>query len=283
MGDAARPWEYSAFTVRVGALRRLSPGFLRLTLVGPALVHFAAWGLDQRIKLVLPTPDGRPAGDVGLRDEPTPHPSLWYARWKQLPEAERAVLRTYTPSAIRAEQAEIDVDVVLHEPPGPASTWAAAAQVGDELIVTGPDARQGWTGYGLHWHPGDARRFLLVGDETAFPALANILVALPAGATGTVLIEAGDPADDIVTAHAPDGITVRCVPRGDVAGVALERAVEEWGSALPAAPDESFYAWLAGESGAVTRIRRHLTGELGVPKERVSFLGYWRLGGPLVG
>lgn len=283
MMDRSRPWEYSAFPVTVAAARRISPGFVRLTLAGPALSHFAPWGLDQRIKLVLPTPDGRPAGDVGLRDEPTPHPSLWYGRWKQLPEADRAVLRTYTPSAVRAERGEIDVDVVLHDPPGPASLWAAAARVGDELIVTGPDVRQGWTGYGLHWHPEGARRFLLVGDETAFPAIANILSALPEGATGTVLLEAGDPSDDIVSPRAPDGIAVRCVPRGEVAGVALERAVHAWGSGREAGADHGFYAWLAGESGSVTRIRRHLTADLGVPKERVAFLGYWRLGGPLVG
>jgi NADPH-dependent ferric siderophore reductase len=65
----------------------------------------------------------------------------------------------------------------------------------------------------------------------------------------------------------------------------VEKAVRAWGETHgPAArEDELFYAWLAGESGSITRIRRYLTHELGIAKERVSFLGYWRLGGPLVG
>lgn len=272
-----RPWEYSAFAVTVAHVRAIAPGWRRLTLAAPALCDFAPWGLDQRIKLVLPLSDGSLA-DFGLMGQPTPHPSDWYARWKALPETGRNVLRTYTPSAIRPEQGEIDVDVLLHDPPGPASAWAARVRAGERLWITGPDRRNGWTGYGLHWQPpADALRWLLVGDETAFPAIANILRTLPAGGRADVLLEAGDPRDDIVSAGAPDGAHVRLVARGPVAGEALEAAARE----VDVADVE--YVWLAGESGAVTRIRRHLTAERGLPKERVSFLGYWKLGGPLVG
>ncbi|WP_460737142.1 siderophore-interacting protein [Microbacterium neimengense] len=272
-----RPWEYSAFAVTVADARAIAPGWRRLTLAAPELRDFAPWGLDQRIKLVLPLPDGGLA-DFGLMAEPTPHPSEWYARWKALPETERNVLRTYTPSAIRPEQGEIDVDVLLHDPPGPASAWAAGATPGERLWITGPDRRNGWTGYGLHWQaPAGATRWLLVGDETAFPAIANILRTLPEGGRAEVLLEAGDARDDIVSPEAPAGARVRLVARAAVAGEALEAAVRE----LPVADAE--YVWLAGEAGAVTRIRRHLTAERGVSKDRVSFLGYWKLGGPLVG
>ncbi|WDG18759.1 siderophore-interacting protein [Microbacterium sp. Clip185] len=272
-----RPWEYSAFAVTVADARDIAPGWRRLTLAAPELRDFAPWGLDQRIKLVLPLPDGGLA-DFGLMTQPTPHPSDWYARWKALPETERNVLRTYTPSAIRPEQGEIDVDVLLHEPPGPASAWAAQATPGERLWITGPDRRNGWTGYGLHWQPvAGATRWLLVGDETAFPAIANILRTLPEGGRADVLLEAADVRDDIVSPGAPDGAHVRLVLRGAVAGDALEAAVRD----TPV--DDAEYVWLAGEAGAVTRIRRHLTAERGVPKDRVSFLGYWKLGGPLVG
>ncbi len=272
-----RPWEYSAFAVTVAAARAIAPGWRRLTLAAPELRDFAPWGLDQRIKLVLPLPDGGLA-DFGLMAEPTPHPSEWYARWKALPETERNVLRTYTPSAIRPEQGEIDVDVLLHDPPGPASAWAARVTPGERLWITGPDRRNGWTGYGLHWQaPAGATRWLLVGDETAFPAIANILRTLPEGGRADVLLEAADVRDDIVSPGAPDGAHVRLVLRGAVAGDALEAAVRD----TPV--DDAEYVWLAGEAGAVTRIRRHLTAERGVPKDRVSFLGYWKLGGPLVG
>lgn len=39
-----------------------------------------------------------------------------------------------------------------------------------------------------------------------------------------------------------------------------------------------FYAWVAGEAGAVTAIRRHLVGAVGIDRRRVAFMGYWRIG-----
>lgn len=281
---SARPWAYTAFPVEVSARRRLSPRFLRLTLKGESLHLFAPWGVDQRIKIVLPLPRGGIA-DFGLLDEPTPHPSDWYSRWRALAEAERNVLRTYTPSAIRPEQGEIDVDFFLHEPAGPASAWAAAARVGEQLVVTGPDVRMGPTGYGIHWEPGEARRFLLVADETAYPAARNIIRSLPPDAHADVLLEIADPADDVLSQDAPQNADVRVSLRGSEPETGVEKAIWSWGETHGATvrEDEGFYAWLAGESGSITRIRRYLTRDLGISKERVSFLGYWRLGGPLVG
>ncbi|WP_430785660.1 siderophore-interacting protein [Actinoplanes sp. G11-F43] len=269
-----RPWEYSAFPVRVTATRRLSPGFVRITLAGPALEHFAPWGVDQRIKVVLPMPDGGLA-EFGLLDQPTPHPSHWYARWRALPPDQRNVLRTYTPAAIR--DGEIDVDFVIHEPAGPASAWALTARPGDRIVITGPDIRAGWTGYGICWAPGDARDVLIAGDETAFPAIRNIVTTLRPGVRAHVLAETGDPADDLLTGLVRDGVTVRVAARGAVHGQALEQLVRD----CPLA--DGGYVWIAGESGSVTRIRQHLTRDRGVPKDRIAFLGYWKLGGALVG
>ncbi|MFF2083704.1 siderophore-interacting protein [Nocardia sp. NPDC058176] len=271
MPEQQRPWEYSAFRVTVGAVRALTPGFRRITLTGPDLRHFAPWGVDQRIKLVLPRPDGSIA-EFGLLDEPTPHPSHWYTRWRELPDTERNVLRTYTPAGIRPEQHEIDVDFFIHEPAGPASAWALAARTGDPLVITGPDVRNGDTGYGIHWKPGDATRFLLIGDETAYPAIRNIHASLPEGTNVEILVEATNPLDALVP-------SAQVVPAGDVPGERLEHAVRAWGDARPG--HENLYVWIAGESGMVTRTRRYLTAELHIPKPQVAFLGYWKLGGPL--
>lgn len=38
------------------------------------------------------------------------------------------------------------------------------------------------------------------------------------------------------------------------------------------------YVWLAGEAGAIKRIRRHLVGDVGFDRQAVSFMGYWRRG-----
>lgn len=296
--------EYSGFPVTVTQSRQLGPGFGRITLTGDRLRRFATWGLDQRIKLVLPMTDGsRP--DFGLLADPTPHPSRWYARWKELPEDRRNALRTYTPAAIRPEVGEIDVDVFLHEPAGPASTWAASCASEDELVLTGPDARAGYTGYGIP-PPGPPSRLLLVGDASSLPAIRNILAALDSDTLAEVFLDLAYPADNTLEAPAsgnrirevePDAATAGGFAddgSGDsaddsaddsTADSALERAVREWGVSNGAdlATDPAAYAWIAGEPGATTRLRRHLTTDLTMPKDRVAFLGYWKLGGPLVG
>lgn len=279
---ATHPWEYSAFPARVAGKRRISPGFIRVTLHGPALRHFAPWGLDQRIKLVLPMPGGTLA-EFGLLRQPTPHPREWYTRWKQLDPAERNELRTYTPSAIRAERSEIDVDVFVHEPAGPASSWALDCEPGDELVLTGPDARVGYTGYGIHFTPPDAvRRLLLVGDESALPAIANIVAAHP-DATIDVLLDLADPADNILPPSPNSSIVVAARPDG--LGTGLLDEISRWGARHHelVARSTGVYAWIAGETDTTAAARRLLTGTLGLAKERVAFLGYWRRGGPLVG
>jgi NADPH-dependent ferric siderophore reductase len=283
MENNGRPWAYSAFRARVAHRRVLSPGFIRVTLAGPDLANFAPWGLDQRIKLVLPMADGTFA-DVGLLADPTPHPSDWYARWRALPEGERNVLRTYTPAGVRPEAGEIDVDVVIHEPPGPASRWALEARIGEEIVLTGPDIRAGGTGYGIAWNPGEAHRVLIVGDETAFPAIRNILDALTLDTRATVLVEVGDSADDVISSRRGDSVKVDVRRRHGVPGGGLDAAVRDWAAAESPSVGprtDDLYVWIAGEAGSVTRIRRYLTDELGVPKDVVSFLGYWKLGGPL--
>lgn len=280
---AERLWDYSAFPVAVARVSAPTTNFRRVTLSGSALRHFAPWGLDQRVKLVLPLVGGG-FTDVGLRDDPTPHPRDWYARWKALPEELRNPLRTYTPSAIRPQRGEIDIDLFIHEPAGPASQWALTCMPGDEIIVTGPDIRVGYTGYGIHFTPpAPPRRILLIGDASALPAIANIVRAQPAGVQVEVLVELADatdlPQDDLV------GRTT-IIAEGAVPGASLERLVRQWTDAESTAfraHGDRGYTWIAGETGAVTRIRRHLMTSAAFTAGQVSFLGYWRHGGPLVG
>src|SRR5689334_6893449 len=97
---------YAVFAVRVRAVERLSPSFLRFTFTGEDLDLFADRGNDQRIKLVLPVPGhGLPHFPVG---------SDWYSIWRRLSLEHRSPIRTYTVRRARPELREIDVDVVLH-------------------------------------------------------------------------------------------------------------------------------------------------------------------------
>jgi NADPH-dependent ferric siderophore reductase len=287
---------YRPFAAEVARVQRLSPSFLRVTFTGPSFDDLAPNGWDQRIKVLLPT------AAHGLRDCPTGDD--WYADWRALPEERRNPMRTYTVRASRPELREVDVDFVLHGATGPASAWAERAAPGDEVVLIGPNARfPGPTG-GFEWRPPtDARCLLLAGDETAVPALCAIVESLPAGSRARVLMEVPE-AGDVLPLAVPVGVEVTWLPRrptdaprGEPLTAAVLAAVREFADARPSAgtpdledddaavlwevPEESpgspLYAWLAGEAGVVTGLRRQLVG-LGVDRRSVAFMGYWRAG-----
>ncbi|WP_460948233.1 siderophore-interacting protein [Okibacterium endophyticum] len=304
----ARP-AYRPFIVTVAQVRRLSPHFSRITLAGDELGIFGTDGLDQRVKLILPDPEFGLC-DIGARDPQTIADGTWYSRWRELPDDRRSPFRTYTVRAVRQAEREVDVDMVVHpvdESAGPAARWLAGASVGDELILVGPDARSIDSHVGIDWQPGDADQLLLVGDETAAPAICAILESLPPGRTAHAFIEVPDAADRLeLSTH--DACAVTWLARGDAeVGSALDPAVRRWvadnrhvyRSALSASAQQlddvdvdtallwdsfgepiggGFYAWLAGEASVIKTLRRHLVSETGIDRKRISFMGYWRLG-----
>lgn len=292
-----------AYVTRVVSVQRLSPSFLRFTLAAEDLRHFYTGGLDQRIKLFLPREDGG-FPDLGFWQEPQPSIMQWYNDWRALDDDERNPIRTYTVRAIRPQEQQIDVDFVIHGTEGPASAWALNAGVGDELIVIGPDGRQG-PGGGIEWKPGTARDVLLAGDETAVPAICAILESLSEEFTGDAYLEV-PVAEDALEVETASSVRVHWLSRdGLPLGEKLTPAVREWGrhrAALVAeggaagseelaeldeeAPlwevseAEGFrdYAWLAGEAGIIIPLRRHLVKEIGLSRHQVSFMGYWKKG-----
>lgn len=303
-----RPPVYRFFDTTVVRTRRLSPGFLRITLTGPDLDAFGVGGADQRIKLVL-TRDGAPLGDLLAAAGPQ-----WYATWCAMPEDERPYLRTYTVRAARPELAEIDIDLVLHGlgdgHAGPAARWAAAAVPGDAAVLLGPDRPrpEGADGraWGVEWAPpADAATLVLAGDETAVPAIAAVLESLAAGPRVVALLEVPEDGD-VLELRLPSGVDVRWLPRGDrprgellapalhselcrlgiarsVPGAAADLEDVDLDTGILWEVPESgghtgCYAWLAGEAGMVTALRRRLVGDLGFPRTAVAFMGYWRLG-----
>ncbi|WP_179872879.1 siderophore-interacting protein [Microcella indica] len=234
---------YRPYRATVARVLPLSPSFRRVTFTGPDFEVFGTTGLDQRIKLILPSADGGLC-DVGADDERVVREGSWYARWRALPAADRSPFRTYTVRAIRPERRELDVDMVLHPATsghrdGPAASWLRRATVGDEVIIVGPDARTADPTVGIDWRPGSARHVLLAGDETAAPAICSIIESLDPRITAQAFIEVPSSADILSlvprgisrvawlardagceTAHGFEAIA----PRGEL----LERAVRAW-------------------------------------------------------
>ncbi|MCH8613998.1 siderophore-interacting protein [Arsenicicoccus dermatophilus] len=289
---------YRLHDVEVSAVREVSPHLRRVTVTGALLDRVAPRTLDRRIKLVLP----RRAGD-DLRD--LPRGCDWWAGWRAMTDP--PPVRTYTVRQVRPQRREVDVEMVLHDGAGPAGSWAATAAPGDRLAVALPQAHHPDAhDVGIAWRPGTATEILLAGDETALPAIANIVAELPESTTGQVYVEVPTSADR-PGLRAPAGVTVHEVARdGRPHGTALLTAVRDTGQPapppqpgprrrsrldppVPPGPDEllweepepgpgSHYAWLAGESSVVRELRTHLLGERGWPRQRVAFMGYWRRG-----
>ena len=301
----ARP-AYRPFRATVARVQQLTPHFVRVTFAGDDLDVFGTDRLDQRLKIVFPL-DGHGISDFGADDPTTLADGSWYTRWRALPDAERNPFRTYTVRAVRPEDREVDVDMVAHGDGGPAAQWLNSAEPGSEVVLIGPDAQSIDSAVGIDWHPGDARCVLLVGDETAAPAICSILESLPAGRTARAFIEVPEKTD-VLPVDVPAGSALTWLPRGTApAGEVLDPAVREWvarnrpvyRAALadsaqqledvdvdreliwdsPEAQDSGdFYAWLAGEAGVIKTLRRFLVSETGIDRKRIAFMGYWRTG-----
>jgi NADPH-dependent ferric siderophore reductase len=278
------PFQASAnalFHTEVRRVVRLSPGFLRVTLTGARLNQFATHGLDQRIKILVPT-----SPIPAVLDDELLHESEWRRRWRDLSPSDRPALRSYTTSAVRPDLREIDLDFYVHARPGPASSWAVTARAGQRLLVSGPHSRLSTRPHGIQWSPGAATQVLLAGDETAYPAIRGILAALPPSIRSTVVLEVGDPANaDWLTREFPERPMTVHVRDPSHDRSALLSAVADWtrGAGAPAAGlGAAFYAWLATESGRVAQLR-DLLHRVGIAPAQVHSQGYWNerpRGGP---
>lgn len=295
--------------VEVTDVERLSPTYVRIELGGDALAEFGVDGplYDQRIKLVFPNAAGNLPSFAGADES-------WFSTWLDIPESERGHMRTYTVRDVRGSglDTRLVIDFVLHleeGATGPGSSWAARAAVGDRLVTMAP--RRGMPFGGIEFAPGAARTLLLAGDETAVPAICSILEDLPDGTRGAAFLEIPH-AYDVLDVHCPVGMEVVWLPRetaelgtrlasavlahlGEGGEVTLETVgidpdlweTPTYSSSGTPLEEESvtvghdldgLYAWIAGESGVVTALRRHLVKELGMDRRQVAFMGYWRRG-----
>ncbi|MYV50365.1 siderophore-interacting protein [Streptomyces sp. SID2888] len=265
----AAPFRF--FSLQVLRTRRLGPSVVRVSFAGDDLRAFHSDGHDQSLSLFLPHPgQGEPAVPVELGD-------AWWQGWRELPDDVRAVMRSYTLRALRHDPDEIDIDFVLHgvepgaaAPAGPASRWASRAAAGDRVVLLGPAVRDNRA---IRFRPPEDTDLVVIwADETAVPAASAILERLPAGTRARVWLEAGhtDDVQDLVT-EADAEITWLVPGEGSPTALAALRNAE-----LPAA--RAPYVWLAGESGRVKELRRHVVGERGIDRRRVTFVGYWRRG-----
>ncbi|MFC6094240.1 siderophore-interacting protein [Saccharothrix lopnurensis] len=233
----------------------IAPGMIRVVLGGNGLADFATGPhTDSYVKLIFP--------QEGVT---YPEPFDLAAARESLPRDRWPRTRTYTVRRWDPDARELWIDFVVHGDSGIAGPWAARARPGDVLRFAGPGGAYA-PDPATDWH-------LLAGDESAWPAIAAAVEALPAGARATVLVEVDGPADRQVVSTA-----------GDVDLVWLHRAGRPRGRAVVEAvgkldfPAGAVQVFVHGEATMVKELRGHLRLDRGVPRERMSISGYWRLG-----
>ncbi|MER5338236.1 siderophore-interacting protein [Micromonospora sp. NPDC002717] len=242
-------------SARVLRTERPTPHLIRLVLGGEELTGLPVGEFtDHYIKIVFPVP--------GV-DHPSPMDLAAIRR--DLPREQWPRLRAYTVRAWDALAGELTVDVVHHGDEGLAGPWAAALRPGDPVHFVGPG--------GAYAPSPDADWHLLVGDESALPAIAAALERLPAGAPAVAFVEVADPAEEQRLAS-PGAVRLTWLHRGGrPVGEALVAAVRDLEF-----PPGDVHAFVHGETTFVKELRRLLRVERGVPRDRLSISGYWRRG-----
>jgi NADPH-dependent ferric siderophore reductase len=245
--------------LQVKRVQPLTPHLIRVTFTGDDLHDFESASFDDHIKVFFPAPgadrpvlpSAGPNGPVFPEDQPRP------------------VARDFTPRRYDRAARELDIEFAMHEA-GPAATWAAQAKVGQYLGIGGPRGSL-VIPTGFDWH-------LLIGDETALPAIARRLTELPAGTRVAAVLEVADPSarmnfDTEAELHA----VWRYRSESPYRGAALLQAVRE-----TYLPEGEGYVWAAGESATMRAVRYHLCTERGVDKSRIRAASYWKQGAEAV-
>jgi NADPH-dependent ferric siderophore reductase len=245
------PPQFRAVTLQ--RVEAMTPRLMRLTVGGPDLASFVVDEPAASVRLLLPSP--------GATELVMP---AWNGNEFLFADGRRPVIRTFTPMRSDPDARELELWAVIHGD-GPASEWAASATVGAPAAISGPGR-----GYTIDQ---DAPSFLLAGDETAIPAISQLLPLLPAAANVAVIIEVAAP--DVRLAlppHPSATVTWVDLPAGAPPGDALVAAV------AGADIDDSTQVWAAGEAAAVQRIRRNLFEDRGLPRTKTTVRGYWKHG-----
>jgi len=219
-------------SLTVTEVEKITPGMLRIQLAGEDLADFVSLAPDDHIKVMVPG-----AGE----------------------EMER---RDYTPRRYDAHTRTLVLDFAIHEA-GPATQWALGARVGDSLEIGGPR--------GSAIVSADIENWLLIGDETALPAIGRRIEEAEAGTHITAIAAVVDAAEhqafqtraklDMHWAYRP--LAKATDPS---ALMNILRSID----LLPGT-----FVWIAAEASVTRALRFHLVEERGYPLSWIKASGYW--------
>ncbi|BBZ33517.1 ABC transporter ATP-binding protein/permease [Mycolicibacterium confluentis] len=216
----------------------LAPHFLRVRMVSPTVFHDAV-----------------------------AEPTAWLRFWFPDPEgSDTEFQRAYTLSEADPDTGHFAIDVVLHEPSGPASTWVRSAKPGDSIPVVSLGSR----GFSVADDPdGRPAGYLLIGDSASIPAIRGIIGAVPDDLPIECYLEQHDENDQLIPLAEHPRLRVHWVPRDGVTSFAAAVESRDW---------SNWYAWMGPEAGSLKHLRTRLRDEFGFPKSEMHPQAYWTEG-----
>lgn len=230
----------------------LGARMVRVTLSGSDLDGLVIDEPAASVRLLLPSP--------GSTDLVTP---VWNGNEFLLSDGIRPVIRTFTPRRFDPAIPELDLDMVVHDG-GIASAWATTAAIGSPAAISGPGR-----GYTVDT---TASAYLLGGDETAIPAISQLLESIPHAIRIGVHIEAAAGFGQIALPDHPAAtVTWHTADEQAPPGSALVAAIQA------AEIDAGTLVWCAGEAASMHRIRTHLFRERSLPRSQATVRGYWKV------
>ncbi|MUL65514.1 iron ABC transporter permease [Mycobacterium sp. CBMA 234] len=210
-----------------------------------------------RIRMVSPT----------LFEDSAAEPTSWLRFWFPDPAgSDTEFQRAYTISESDPDAGRFSIDMVLHEPAGPASSWGAGAQPGATVtaVVMGskgfsvPDAAED--------RPAG---YLLIGDAASQAAINGIIGAVPHDIPIVVYLEQHHEDDALIPLGEHPRLTVHRVAR---------RGDESLAAAIESRDWSDWHVWAGPEAGALKRLRTRLRDEFGFPKQEIHAQAYWTEG-----
>ena len=200
-----------------------------------------------------------------LFEDAQAEPAAWLRFWFPDPEGSSTEFqRAYTISEADEAAGRFAVDVVLHDPAGPASLWARAVEPGAEIAV------MSLMGSSRFDAPGEQPAgYLLIGDSASIPGINGIVGTVPDDVPIETYLEQHDDSDRLIPLAQHPRLRVHWVSRRDETSLAAAIENRDW---------SNWYAWATPEAGTLKHVRTRLRDDFGFPKSEIHAQAYWSAG-----
>jgi ATP-binding cassette, subfamily B, bacterial IrtA/YbtP len=209
----------------------------------------------MRIRMESPT----------LFEDAQAEPAAWLRFWFPDPEGSSTEFqRAYTISEADVPAGRFAVDVVLHGPVGPASSWARTVEPGATIALM---SLMGSSRFDTPLE--QPAGYLLIGDSASIPGINGIIGVVPDDVPIEVYLEQHDDSDTLIPLVQHPRLRVHWVARRDEKTLAAAIENRDW---------SDWYAWATPEAGTLKHVRTRLRDDFGFPKSEVHAQAYWSAG-----